>query len=99
MVGPRLHQTAGYSSTFNGTRATTSGGLKKSDIERIVNKDGTVRYVGKKKRAVAKKNFKQNSFMQAAKSLGFMVKGQAFKPLPKKGTQAYYAIMEQAKHM
>ena len=93
---PKQHQRAGYASTFKGTRTSTAGGLKKADIDRVVDKSGSVRYVGKAKRAVAKQNFKCNPFMQAAKSLGFMVKGEAFKPLPKKGTKAYYAIVAQA---
>ena len=89
--------TAGYSSVYSGTRATTAGGLRKGDIEKVVSRDGSVRYVGKKKRAVAKANFRENSFMQAARQLGFFQRGASFKPLPKKGTKAYYAIVAQAK--
>ena len=95
----KAHAECGYASTYHGNRTTTTGGLKKADIEKVTNPDGSVRYVGKRKRAVAKANFKPNPFMQAAKKLGFLNKGGPFKPLPKKGTPAYFAIVEQAKHM
>ena len=89
---------AGYKSVYSGSRTSTAGGLRKGDIERVVAKDGTVRYVGKKKRAVAKSNFKKNPFMQAAKELGFLAKGE-FRPLPKKGTRAYLEIKSLAAKM
>ena len=39
-----------------------------------------------------KKNTKPKSFMEAAKSIGYMKKGQGFKPLPKKGSPEYNKI-------
>ena len=96
MVAARkTHGECGYASTFHGNRTSTTGGLKKGDIEKVVNKDGSVRYVGKRKRAVAKANYKTNTFMLAARKLGYMTPGGPFKPLPKKGTSAYLAIKAQ----
>ena len=74
------------------------GGLRKSDIERVVDSKGGVRFVGKKKRASAKASFKTNTFMQAAKAAGYLRKGE-FRPLPKKGTRDYLAIKTLAASM
>ena len=38
-----------------------------------------------------------NSFFAAAKKLGYMKAGKAFKPLPKKGTKDYKKIMNAMK--
>ena len=37
------------------------------------------------------------SFVQAAQSKGYLKKGQVFKPLPKKGTKLYNAIVRAMK--
>ena len=36
----------------------------------------------------------ESSFVKAAKKLGYMKKGAAFRPLPKKGTPAYKKIKQ-----
>ena len=44
-----------------------------------------------------KKNTKPKSFMEAAKSIGYMKKGQDVKPLPRKGSPEYNRIKSQMK--
>ena len=39
----------------------------------------------------------KKTFVQAAQSKGFMKKGGTFKPIPKKGTKAYNAIIRAMK--
>merc|ERR1719228_1542455 len=63
------------SSVFRGTKAATSGGLKKSDLMR--NKDGKV--VSKKKSAAAKKLYQKNGLAKWIKAVSAAKKALGIK--------------------
>ena len=83
---------------YKGHAKHTKGGLTKSGITKISvgkGKNKHNRYVSTKKRSLAKRNSALTAWVKAAKSEGYLQKGN-FKPLPKKGTAAYNRIAQKA---
>ena len=70
---------------MNGTLAHTSGGLSRKDL--TYNKNGEI--VSRVKRSDAKKSHALKDWISICKDHGYLLKGEGFKRLPKKGTKKY----------
>ncbi len=91
---PTIKKTGSKRQVYLGKATSTVGGLTKSDIRKKQNNDGTVSYVSKRKSQGTKDNWALRAWTIAAREEGYMLKGDGFKPLPKKGTKEYQAIRQ-----